>query len=121
MADQKYLRDNLRFCLAHAIEECGEFLAAAGKTQRWGLQSYNPELKPKQRETNVRWLLREMDDLEGAITRLRKKLAEEGCESTSGGERLYTKADVEALCAIAVAGKSVADSTPKTGSGASRG
>ena len=53
--------------LAHVIEECGEFLAAAGKTLRFGAASYNPELPPDQREDNVTWLLRELADLEQAI------------------------------------------------------
>ena len=57
-------------CLAHAVEECGEFLAAAGKTQRWGALSYNPELPPEQREDNVRWLERELADVLEAMHRL---------------------------------------------------
>ncbi len=53
--------------LGYLIEECGEVLAAAGKTIRWGLDGYNPELKPKDRETNKEWLKRELIDLERAI------------------------------------------------------
>jgi hypothetical protein len=66
----EYLRPGFDFALAHAIEETGEFLAAAGKTQRWGRDSYNPELQPEQRELNRDWLMRELGDLEGAINRL---------------------------------------------------
>ena len=29
--------------LGYLVEECGEVLAAVGKTQRWGLESFNPE------------------------------------------------------------------------------
>lgn len=76
MSNLKYLKpENFDFCLSHAIEECGEFLAAAGKTQRWGLESVDPTLPPGEREHNGRWLLRELDDVEGALKRLRVRLA----------------------------------------------
>lgn len=81
MADPKYLRGNLKFCLAHAIEECGEFLAAAGKTLRWGQDSFNPELPVAQQEKNGRWLARELDDVEGAMKRLRIHLVAAGYAS----------------------------------------
>lgn len=71
MTDPKYLRPGIPFALAHVVEECGEVLAAAGKCQRWGLDSVNPELPADQQETNCAWLLRELDDLEGTIHRLR--------------------------------------------------
>lgn len=71
MVDPKYLHPGLPFALAHFIEECGEALAAAGKCQRWGMESVNPELPPTLQETNRQWLLRELEDLDGAITRLR--------------------------------------------------
>lgn len=70
MANPRYLRPNFKFCLSHAIEECGEFLAAAGKTQRWGALSVNPELPPSDQERNVDWLRREMRDVRGAMERL---------------------------------------------------
>lgn len=76
MAEAKYLRPGVPFALAHFVEECGEVLAAAGKCQRWGLESVNPELPPAEQETNRDWLIRELDDLEGAIARLRKELAQ---------------------------------------------
>lgn len=72
--NKKYLRPGFDFALAHAVEEAGEFLAAAGKTQRWGRQSYNPELRPEDRETNEDWLRREMLDLRGALERLEKAM-----------------------------------------------
>ncbi len=68
--DPKYLRPGFDFALAHAIEEAGEFLAAAGKTQRWGRKSVNPLLPPADQETNEAWLAREMVDLRGALERL---------------------------------------------------
>lgn len=60
--------------LGHVVEECGELSAAAGKTIRWGLDSWNPELPPEQRETNRDWLLREMRDLRRAMDRLEKSI-----------------------------------------------
>ena len=57
--------------LSHLMEEAAEVIAAAAKSQRFGLESYNPELPPEERETNRDWLLRELQDLartvEGAI------------------------------------------------------
>ena len=51
----------------YLVEECGEVQAAVGKTIRWGLDSYNPELPEEERETNREWVLRELKDLEQAI------------------------------------------------------
>lgn len=55
--------------LAHVVEEAGEMLAAAGKIQRFGWDSVNPELAPRCQETNARWLEREMRDLTLAISK----------------------------------------------------
>ena len=60
--------------LGYLIEECGEVLAAAGKSLRWGLDSSNPELPAEQRETNEAWLRREMVDLLGAMSRMQAHL-----------------------------------------------
>ena len=62
--------------LGYLIEECGEVLAAAGKTLRWGLESWNPELPEEQQETNRAWLLRELKDLSSAIRYVREMLKE---------------------------------------------
>jgi hypothetical protein len=79
----EYLKPNdPQFCLAHMIEEMGEAMAAAGKTLRWGPQSVNPELPEAERETNIDWLLREMDDVEAAFARFRSAIAGE----TNDGE-----------------------------------
>ena len=69
--DAKYIRHDFESCLGHLIEECGEVMAAAGKTVRFGRGSVNPELPISKRETNVDWLSREMIDLEGAIARMK--------------------------------------------------
>ena len=60
--------------LGYLVEECGEVLAAVGKTQRWGLDSVNPELDPNTAETNREWVLRELKDLEHAIALVRTAL-----------------------------------------------
>lgn len=70
----KYLRDDFDSVLAHAVEEVGEFIAAAGKTQRWGRKSFNPELPPEERETNEAWLRREMQDVRLSLARLEMAL-----------------------------------------------
>ena len=72
MADPKYIRYDFDGCLGHFIEECGEALAAAGKTLRWGWSSVNPEIPEQDRESNAVWLQREMKDLREAMDRLQK-------------------------------------------------
>jgi len=57
--------------LGKFIEECGEALAAAGKTVRFGWKSFNP-LPGASKETNEEWLAREVSDVEEAIQRLKK-------------------------------------------------
>lgn len=74
MTDQKYMRPGLPFAMGKAIEEAGEFLAALGKTQRWGWLSSNPELPPEQRETNEQWVRREIADLRGALDNLEQQM-----------------------------------------------
>lgn len=67
--------------LGYLVEECGEVLAAIGKTQRWGLENFNPE-PGASRETNREWILRELDDLENACGIVRRAL-----DGSMGGER----------------------------------
>lgn len=74
MTDPKYMRPGLGFAMGKAIEEAGEFLAAIGKTQRWGWMSTNPELPVEQRETNADWVRREMADLRGALDHLEHEM-----------------------------------------------
>jgi len=61
--------------LGKFIEECGEALAAAGKSVRFGLDSFNPLLPEDQRETNREWLKREIADLVIAIEAVNKYLS----------------------------------------------
>lgn len=70
MSDPRFLQDGFDKQLSHLIEECGECLSAAGKLQRWGPMSCNPLLPPEDRETNISWLRREMEDVKKAIARL---------------------------------------------------
>lgn len=76
MSDPRFLQDGYDKRLSHVIEECGEVLAAAGKTQRWGWHSVNPLLPPETQEKNVIWLARELKDLREAIVRLEASIAE---------------------------------------------
>ena len=76
MSDPRFLQHGFDKCLAHLIEEFGEVLAAAGKTQRWGPLSVNPLLPPCDQETNLAWLSRELADAEQAIARLRAAMDE---------------------------------------------
>lgn len=77
MSDPRYFQDGFDKRLSHVIEECGELLAAAGKTQRWGALSYNPLIPKHERETNLVWLRREMRDVQEAILRLDQAIEEE--------------------------------------------
>ena len=69
----QYMPKTLEQKLGYLVEECGEVLAAVGKTQRWGLYSFNPE-PGASRETNREWILRELDDLENAIKIVRAEI-----------------------------------------------
>lgn len=74
MTNQKYMRPGLDFAVGKAVEEAGEFLAAVGKTLRWGWSSVNPELPPGDREPNAAWVRREMADLRGALDNLEREM-----------------------------------------------
>lgn len=74
MTDPKYMREGLSFAMGKAIEECGELLAALGKTQRWGWQSTNPELPLREQETNAAWVKREMKDVRDALDNLERQM-----------------------------------------------
>lgn len=81
MSAPQYLFPGFDFALAHAVEEAGEFLAAAGKTLRFGRDSVNPELPPAEQETNLAWIRREAADLRDALDRLDAAIADEGAAS----------------------------------------
>lgn len=71
----RYRPNTLQQKLAYLVEECGEVMAAAGKTLRHGLNSYNPELHVEDQETNRNWLLRELKDVKAAIEIVEDDLA----------------------------------------------
>ena len=77
MSDPRFFQDGFDRRLAHLVEECGEVLAAAGKTQRWGARSVNPLLRDCEQETNLVWLRREMADLRQAMDRLDAAIKDE--------------------------------------------
>lgn len=74
MTDPRYMRLGLDFARGKAIEECGELLAALGKSLRWGWRSANPELPLGERESNLLWIEREMADVRGALDNLQKEI-----------------------------------------------
>jgi hypothetical protein len=74
MTDERYMRPGLDFAVGKLVEELGELQAALGKTLRFGWGSYNPELRPEERETNRDWVRREMEDVRGALDNLDKEL-----------------------------------------------
>ena len=85
--DKRYFVDDFDHCLGHVVEECGEVCAAAGKLLRWGPHSYNPELPEdtQDRETNIDWLNRELEDLKEAISNLERVIDEDGVPEPEGG------------------------------------
>lgn len=72
--DKKYIRSGLNFASTKAIEECGEFISALGKTLCYGWYSYNPEIPINEREYNKEWVKRELDDALEALTRLKNEI-----------------------------------------------
>jgi NTP pyrophosphatase (non-canonical NTP hydrolase)/predicted RNase H-like HicB family nuclease len=72
--EPRYFPRTIEQVLGYFTEECGEVLSAIGKTQRWGLESVNPELDEPDQETNRDWILRELVDLEAAIKILRQRI-----------------------------------------------
>lgn len=87
MAHEEFRQNTVHGALSHLVEECGEVLAAAGKSLRFGLDSVNPLLPKEQQETNQDWLLREVHDLELAILKLKNLLVPPREELTS--EEVY--------------------------------
>lgn len=71
---QRYVPINTKQKLGYLVEECGEVLAAVGKSIRWGLGSVNPELPVERQETNRKWVLRELVDLKRAIKMVENNL-----------------------------------------------
>lgn len=91
MTDPKYMRPGVPFALGKLVEEIGEFqmplaqiqakmahvLFAIGKTQRWGLDSKNPELPDDIAETNEDLLYENMMALFEEMVRQRLQLERE--------------------------------------------
>lgn len=77
MSNKKFLQKGFDKQLSHLIEECGEVLAAAGKTQRFGIDSVNPLSPVEQQESNLDRLIRELRDLKDVICRLEVTIIKE--------------------------------------------
>jgi hypothetical protein len=97
MSNPRYLQQGFEKRLSHAIEECGQFLASAGKLQRLGPFSVNPELPREMQEPNIDLLFRKAMDVQEVIERLiesiqkgeyasRKALDEAGRRQLTGGK-----------------------------------
>lgn len=82
MTDPKYYRPGIEPAIGKLVEECGEVLAAVGKTIRWGLESTNPEIPAEERERNADWIIRETHDLLGAIDNIFGELRKLGYRTT---------------------------------------
>lgn len=76
----KFLKNDPASLLSKVVEEAGEVLAAIGKTQIFGFDSYNPYLPPHERETNEDWIMRELKDLKFHIERLENHVLERKTE-----------------------------------------
>lgn len=77
MTNPKYMKPGLDFAVGKTVEELGELQAALGKTLRWGWMSTNPELPKAERETNLVWVKREMEDVRDALDNLQKEIERE--------------------------------------------
>ncbi len=60
--------------LAQLVEDCGTFLAAAGKAQRLGLQGVNPELPKAQQEKYIWEVFREVANLRQAMVEFERAI-----------------------------------------------
>jgi NTP pyrophosphatase (non-canonical NTP hydrolase) len=74
---KEYKPETFKQKLGYLIEECGELQSALGKTIRWGLNSFNPELPAEEQESNREWILREIKDVKRAIGFVEKSIDSE--------------------------------------------
>ena len=83
--------------MAHLAEELSEACTAACKSLRFGFDAYNPELPPDERETNIEWLDREMQNVKRAWAALNEFLATEGKTDDNGEKRRSRAQDFSPL------------------------
>lgn len=74
MVDPRFVKTGREQAKDRLIEECGELVAALGKTGRFGWASYNPLLPLEERELNIDWVRREMNDVRLALDAMEKEL-----------------------------------------------
>lgn len=74
MTQSKYLQAGFDKQLSHLMEECSELILAGCKIQRWGRHSWNPDLPPYKRTSNLRDLIREMQDIKLTMNRLEETI-----------------------------------------------
>lgn len=73
--DERFKPRDINEAWGRLIEELGEATAAAGKLQRYGPFSVNPLLPREQQETNLSWVMRELEDIERAARDFRAFIA----------------------------------------------
>jgi len=77
MTDPRFMRPGLDHAVDKVFEECGELIAALGKTMRFGWDSTDP-VNTNNIETNAEWVRREMIDVVMAIQNLGNEMREKG-------------------------------------------
>lgn len=80
MHEQFKIAKNIDQAFGQLVEELGEATSAAGKTLRFGPYSGNILLPIEEREFNIDWLLRELDDVDFASKQLREFLSKSAAE-----------------------------------------
>lgn len=78
MTDERFMKPGLDHATGKLVEECGEVLAGLGKSIRHGWKSVNPLIPVEQQETNIDWVIRELNDLEDACVRFRNEATKAG-------------------------------------------
>ena len=73
----QYIQEGLQHARGRAIEECGELIAALGKSVRFGWLACNPELPADKQEANFEWVARELGDVMDALSRLKNEMRKE--------------------------------------------
>lgn len=71
---QRYEPKTIIAILGAASEKCGDLTHAIGKTLRWGLHNYNPDLPKDDRITNLEFLQNRIQSLRRSLDRLEQLL-----------------------------------------------
>lgn len=69
----EYLRDGLDNCVVHAIQECAELIKSITKCRLFGWGNHYPQ----RNELNYEAVIREMEDVQTALFRLRTAMVDD--------------------------------------------